>query len=142
MTENRGPAPTEPSASDRRAQEFPAKGRQSFASVRRDLSESELGSAGVPKMLLDDIDRLEREVSELRTFRDRYYEKSEDCAVLKEKRIKSLAMEVIHVTCLSSGSIAIAYAPNIWSQQPIAGICLGVGLILVGGALVAKWMQR
>ena len=42
------------------------KGRRSFAKLRRELSDDELSSPAVQRLLIDDIERLEREVAELK----------------------------------------------------------------------------
>jgi len=141
MTSDRSPADTEPVSNDQ-LPEFPAKGRQSFTGIRRNLSDSELKSPGVQKMLLDDVDRLEQEVTELKGFRDRYYEAARKSAVLEVKRKTSNAIETVHVACLAIGSVAIAFAPTIWADQPHAEILLGGGIVLLLGALLAKWIQR
>ena len=40
--------------------------RQSFGKVRRELTEDELGSSGVQKMMLDELDRMDGAEAELR----------------------------------------------------------------------------
>ena len=45
------------------------KGRQALSKVRRELSEEESSSPAVQRMLLDDLERLETEASELRESR-------------------------------------------------------------------------
>lgn len=133
---------TEPATAEP-APDYPSKGRRSFASVRRDLDNEELKSPGVQKMLLDDVERLEREVSELKGFRDQFYDEAKKCAVLSEKRKLYIGIEVVHAACLSIGSVAISYAIAFWSTEKSgSGLALGGGVVLIAAALLAKWLQR
>lgn len=61
------------------------KGRQALSNVRRELSEEELSSPAVQRMLLDELDRLETEAGELKEFKDRFYSADKDAAVLGER---------------------------------------------------------
>ncbi|MGH8219045.1 MAG: hypothetical protein ACREUT_10850 [Steroidobacteraceae bacterium] len=137
----RTPADAEPAPSEA-TQEFASKGRQSFAGVRRNLSEDELKSPGVQKMLLDDIERLEKEVSELRNFRNRFYAEETKCAVLRERRTRSTAIEVVHITCLAIGSVLITYAFSFWTVQPLGWISVISGFVLLSGSIAAKWLGQ
>ena len=49
------------------------KGRQALSNVPRELSEEEISSPAVQRMLLDELDRLETEAGELGEFKDRFY---------------------------------------------------------------------
>ena len=57
-----------------------------MSNVRRELSEEELSSPAVQRMLLDELDRLETEAGELKEFKefkDRFYSADKDAAVLE-----------------------------------------------------------
>lgn len=114
------------------------RGRQSLASARRELSEKELASPAVIKLLLDDIDRLEDENTALSDYRSKYHDTDRKLAVLEQKNKQSKAHEVIAVACQIVGAAALGYVPAAWSTQPTGAICLIFGVLLVGGGLVAK----
>ena len=59
------------------------KGRQALSKVRRELSEEEMSSPAVQRMLLDELERLEMEASELREFKDKFHTTDKDAAVLR-----------------------------------------------------------
>jgi hypothetical protein len=122
--------------------DYPSKGRPSFARLRRELSDEELSSPAVQKLLLDEIERLERDCTDLRGFRDRYYEASQDRAVLKEQMKAATSLEVLYVGCLTIGSAALAFSPTLWDKQPAGWIVLVFGIVLLAGALLTKYNQR
>ena len=71
------------------------KGRQSFSRVRRELSDEELASPAVQRLLIDEIERLERDCSEFRDYRDRYHTADTKAQILEVRLKKSLAGEII-----------------------------------------------
>ena len=110
------------------------KRRQALSNVRRELSEEESSSPAVQLMLLDDIDRLETEVGELRAFKDRFHAVDKDAAVLGERLRGSMARD----GGLAVGAALLGLAPSLWSSQPIGSIVVGLGVVLIGFALLAK----
>ena len=110
------------------------KRRQALAKVGRTLSDDDLKSPGVQKMLLDNIDRLEMEVDELSGFRERFHTAHEDAAVLRER----LYLSWVRDGSLASGAAILGLAQSLWSV-PLAGwIVTGIGGLLLVVAFVAK----
>jgi len=120
----------------------PAKGRQSFSKLRRELSDDELTSPAVQRMLLDDVDRLEREASELRAMRDKYHDADKRCAVLDEQRRGANSAEIQYGMCLTLGSVALGFAPTLWPHQPAGWVSVLFGIALVGGGVVSKVVKK
>lgn len=50
------------------------KGRRAFTNVRRELSDEELSSPAVQRMLIDDIERLEKENFDLLEYQEKFHE--------------------------------------------------------------------
>lgn len=119
-----------------------SRSRRALTTARRELSDRELLSPVVPKMLLDEIDRLEEENTELAGFRSRFYDADKKVAVLERKQTISMAQEIISLTCLTVGGAALGYAPSVWSSQPTGAIALGFGIVLVLGGIVAKALTK
>lgn len=131
----------EPSASAKTYEPEQPKGRgrrKALSSARRELSDNELASSAVQKLLLDEIERLEEENIELCGYRNRYHEVDKKAAVLEQKIKQSMAHEIISVTCLTVGAAAIGYAPKVWSSEPTGYICLAFGILLIIGGIVSK----
>jgi len=120
----------------------PSKGRPSFAKVRRELSEEELSSPAVQRLLLDELERLERESARLETYQDRYYKADRLCAVYEERSRTTRVNEVLSVVCLTVGSAALGYAPSLWTSQPSGWISIVLGSALIIGGIAAKVIKR
>lgn len=148
-------APTEPETSDSVAADQNATGsappkaqpvqakkrgqRKSFTSARRELSEKEYSSPAVLKLVLDDLDRLEDDKTELANFRDEFHRVDKSLAVLNEKIKSNLAQEVLSLGCITVGAAAIGYAPNVWAAGGVTPfLFLSFGVLLVGSGIGAK----
>jgi len=118
------------------------KGRRAFSRLRRELSDEELASPAVQRMLIDDIERLEKENDEAIQYRDRYHQADKKAAILEEKLKASVAQEVIFGVCLTVGSAALGYAPSVWSAQPSGWISIAFGLVLIVGGIASKVVKR
>lgn len=132
----------EPQPDEASESEAAPKTRRSLGRVRRELSDEELGAPGVLKMLIGEIDRLERELLEACKFRESFHAADKRVGVLESKAKTSLAAEIISTSCAAVGSAALGFAPSIWSDQPAGWLCIAFGSVLVLAALIAKWVQR
>lgn len=112
--------------------------RRSFSKLRRELDEDELNTPAVQKLLIDDIERLERENNELVDYRDRYYQANTEKAVLNQKLRSSISQEIVSVVCMTVGAAALGYAPALWSNQPAGWIAIAFGGVLILGGILAK----
>ncbi len=57
-------------------------GRKSFSKLRRELSDDELSSPAVQRMLIDEIERLDADRVELISFRGKFHDSDKKVAVL------------------------------------------------------------
>lgn len=118
---------------------YHTKGRKAFRKVRRELSDEELASPAVQRLLIDEIERLEKESGELKLFRNDYYEADKNLGIKTEKLKVSIAQDVMFGVCLSVGSGMIGLAPSIWNPNNHFGpSVLVAGAILIVGGIVAK----
>lgn len=140
MSDDLEEAPEEPTVATAGSDETPVKSakRRSFIGVRRELTSDELGTSGVQKMLLDDVERLEGEVEESKTYRDKFFEADKKVAVFQEKSKSHRGVEILSTSTLTVGSIVIGYVGGDWGNQPNAGFLLGLGIFLVLAGLLAK----
>lgn len=135
------PEDQEPAGTGPRPGTEPTKGkarRKALSSLRRELSDKELLSPAVQKLLLDEIDRLEEENTELAGYRSQFHSADKDAAVLRQKQATSIAHEIISMSCITVGGAALGYAPSVWVAQPTGAIALAFGVVLVFGGIVAK----
>src|SRR4051812_43259417 len=80
-------------------------GRRSLARVRREMTDEELSQPAVQKMMMDELERLDRERDDLLPYRDRFAEADKQCAILAEKLKPKVAADVFFGGCTTIGSI-------------------------------------
>jgi hypothetical protein len=113
-------------------------GRKSFAKLRRELSDEELSSPAVQRMLIDEIERLDTERNDLASFRSKFHDSDKRAAILEERFKGKISIEIIHVACITVGAAALGYAPSIWQNQPTAWMAAIFGVVLIIAGLAAK----
>ena len=118
------------------------KGRQSFARIRRELSEEELKSPAVQRLLVEEIERLERENTKLVEYRDDYFEADKQVGILQERAKASLASEIMYGACMTVGAAAVGIAPVVWSIQPAGIIAIIFGAVLIVGGIASRVVRR
>src|SRR5438552_245620 len=109
--------------------------RRPFAKLRRELSDDELSSPAVQRLLLEEIERLDREVSDLERYRNGFHDVDKRCAVFQQRIKRVLASEVIFAVCLCVGAAALGYAPSMWTHQPTGYLSIAFGSILILGGV-------
>lgn len=118
------------------------KGRQSLSRIRRELSDEELASPAVQRLLIDEIERLDRDCSDLQEYRNKYHTAYTEHRVLQERLKKSLAGEIISGVCFSLAGAAFGYAPTVWNQQLNGEIAVSFGVILMVTAIASRVVLR
>ncbi len=118
------------------------KGRRSFLTVRRELTEADLATTAVQKLLLDELDRLETENAALRQFEVQFHEKDKLAGVLQEKIHKSVAYDIYFGAMLTIGAALLSYAASTWSSQPTGAIILVCGGGLLIGGIISRLVLK
>jgi len=117
---------------------------RALSNVKRELSDEELSSPGVQKMLLNELERLWRENEELSGYRNEFHEADKKVSVLEEKLKRNIALEIVSLSCIAIGAAALVYAPVAWDHQPngwIAVVFGGLATIAgVGAKAVELWL--
>lgn len=111
-----------------------------YANVQRELSEDELNSSAVQKLLINDHDRLTKEVDRLSVFVDKYHNRDKEAAILEEQLKKSKRSDILYTVCETFGSAIAGCSTAIWSEK--GWILLILGLLLVLGGLFYKFSQK
>lgn len=113
-------------------------GRKSFSRLRRELTDEELAAPAVQRMLLDEIERLDSELTDQRQYRDQFHEVDKVHAALQEKFKTKISIEILHVACIAIGGAALGYATSNWGSQPVGWISLVFGGVLLVAGIIAK----
>ncbi len=114
------------------------KGRQAFSRIRRELSEEELATPAVQRMLVAEMERLDEETIDLRDYRERYYVAERGEAILEERLKKNKAADIVFGVTLSVGAAALGYAPALWNNQPSGAIAIVFGVVLILSGIAAR----
>jgi hypothetical protein len=119
---------------------------QAFRDIKRQLSEEELSSKGVQKLLLDELERTEYECENLKSYVERYHEADKRAAVLEERireRIRSItAIDIMFGIGVALGGTIIGLAPTFWNEQPKGWVAIVIGSLFIAGASIARVVKR
>ena len=122
----------EPEDTGNRSDKTPTKksgSRRSLNNLRRELSDDELKSPAVQKLLIDDIERLEREEERARDLSEKYHASDKKSGILEEKLTTARSTEVLHIACITIGGVALGAASNTWILGAIGGVLIVAGII-------------
>lgn len=88
---------------------------------------------------MDDVERLEQEVSELPQLRVNFHEADKRAAVLDQRLKQNTSQEIVFGVCTTLAGVAFGYAPSVWKDPSAFGpMAVAVGIILLVCAFVAK----
>ena len=120
------------------------KQRRVYAKAGRELTEEELNSPGVRKMMLEDIERLESETLILQDYRDRFYMADKRVAVLSAAQKQRNVVGWLSDCSLMAGSVMLGVAVSFpESIEPRIMVATGVSsAALVVTAIILKAISR
>jgi len=113
--------------------------RKAFSKLALELTDDELKSTGVQKMLLAEISRLESTEAKSESFRTKFHEADKDKAVLMEKEKTFIFSEILYSVSLTLGALLIGLVPSMTSNKVEIGV---IGSLFVVGAIVAKVVKK
>lgn len=111
-----------------------------YANVKRELSDEELSSPAVQKLLLNDNYRMEREIEELKIVESKFYQRDKDAAVLEVKLKEATASEVLYTVCETMGSLLAGLSSLYWENRGWWILIVGIGLVI--GGIVFKIVKK
>ncbi|MEL4887369.1 hypothetical protein N6P31_09835 [Pectobacterium betavasculorum] len=116
--------------------------RKAFSKLAVELTDDDLKSQGVQKLLLAEISRLETSETRADSFRDKFHEKDKQCSVLAEKSKTVVFSEILYSVSLTLGAALLGLTPSIKSDGIYPGVIFVIGVILIIGAVVAKVFRK
>ena len=118
------------------------KVRRAVSKARRELTEEELAAPAARVMLLDEVDRLDSENTELSQFRNRFHQVDKECAVLKEREKGGIASDIVFTVSMTLGGVVVGALPGLSSVAPkYHDMALAVGILLMLTGIVAKGIR-
>lgn len=116
-----------------------SKNRREFSKLKYELSDDDLKSPGVQKMLLAEIDRLERECTKLSEIRENYSVLSAENVRLSERQKQYLSSEILFGFALTIGSALFSLSFSLEKDRTYIII---VGALLIVGGIIAKVIRK
>lgn len=111
-----------------------------YANVQRLLSEEDMSSPAVQKLLLNENDRMNRELGKLREMEEKYHARDKEAAILEEKLKESTGADILYTLCTSGGSALVGISTTFWDNK--GWILLVMGLLFIVGGLLFKFVKR
>ena len=108
-----------------------------YSRIRREITEEDLKSPAVQRILLAEVDKLQSKVQDLEIVEAKYHEKDKAVAVLEEKLKGTRAQEILYGICLTMGSVVIGLSGMIWTTG-YGWISIAVGAVLLVGGIASK----
>ena len=111
-----------------------------YTNIKRELSEDELKSPAVQKLLLNEHDKLEQRIVELEGYIERFHTSDKLRAILEEKLKTSNAFEVLYSFCLTAGSALAGISGIFWDKNGY--LLLIIGFIFILGGIISKFVKK
>lgn len=118
------------------------KARKALSTLKRELSDDDLSSVGVQKMLLGEVDKLEDEKLELARYREQYHQVNLELAIAHSRVKISVAADTIFGGMMTVGALIAGYAASVWDKPPTGYLCLVAGGATIGIGIVAKVIMK
>ena len=97
-----------------------------------------MSSPAAKKMLLQKIDEFDECAAKLDLLEKQFHEKDKLCAVQEEKLASSTKFDLLYSSCLTLGAAIVGLAPSIDGNEVIKYVILGLGILLLGIAVISK----
>jgi hypothetical protein len=123
-----------------------------YSNLSRELSQEDLASPAVQRILLSEVDKLENKnlllegnlktkTNEFILLQEKFHLMDKTKGILEEKQKKSTSQEVLYSFCLAAGSATIGFAKIVWEDHGPMFLLLGIFLI-IGGIIskAIKWI--
>jgi len=106
--------------------------------MRRELTDEELGTSAVQKLLMDELERLEAECGASKIFETKYHERDKDAVLFEEKLKRNVSSDVFFGGSLTIGAALMTYSSSLWSLPPAGWIILVLGALLMASGIAAR----
>jgi len=117
----------------------PTGRRKSFSNIRRQMTDEELSSPGVQKLLIDMLEESESECENLKNYVSSYHVADKRAAILGERLTKDNKIDIFFGVGVGLGGAILGLIPFFSDDKPLYGVVCGfVGFALVIGATIGR----
>ena len=111
-----------------------------YAKVQRLLSEEDMSSTAVQKLLLNENDRMSREIEKYHVLEDKFHARDKEAAILEEKFKKTTGADILYTLCTTGGSALVGFSKAFWDNN--GWILLVIGFVFVLGGIIFKFVKK
>lgn len=111
-----------------------------YANVERHLSDADMASPAVQKILLGENDRKSNEIDRLRLIEIEYHKRDKEAAILEEKLKKSTSRDILYTICEVGGSAIAGVSGIFWENK--GWLFLVIGVFFIIGGVLFKFFER
>ena len=122
----------------------PARSRRpSFGGIRRQLTEAELASPAIQKLLLDMLEETEASRDEYKSYIEAYHAADKRAGILGEKLNRDRAVDVFFGVGVGLGGTILGLSPFLWEKGIVYGvISLIIGVAIIIGASIGRLVKQ
>jgi VIT1/CCC1 family predicted Fe2+/Mn2+ transporter len=107
--------------------------------LRRQLTDEELATPGVQKLLLDMVEVAETEKESIKEYVQKYNEADKKASILAEKLNKDRKIDVFFGVGIGLGGVIIGLSPYFFSLSSLAGtLCCIIGALMMIGSTLGR----
>ena len=116
---------------------------KAFSKLSRELSEADLSNPSISRMLLSQIDSLEKENIDLKKLEAGFHDLNRENGILKERQKKNLASELLSQFCLTLAGGLLSISTLDFSNPVTINnwVFIIFGGILLIGAIFSYWRK-
>jgi hypothetical protein len=117
------------------------KGKSSFGFLKSDDDKYEARDIRSPitiRLLIEHIDKLEAEVSDLKEYQQKYYDASSDKRVLESQADLTWSSKAISSALLAAGGAGVGASPSFFDQDHHGFIFLAFSFIVAASSFFIK----
>ena len=119
-----------------------------YSNLQRGISEEDLKTPAIQRILLSEVDKLENRCLELESMlrdkisdygdlKEKFHTKDKEKSIVDEKFKISVSQEILYTFCLTSGSAILGFSKIVWNDG-YGGLFVSVGLVLILGGIISK----
>lgn len=119
-----------------------------YSNLKREITEDDLKTPAVQRILLSEVDKLENRCleledtlktnfTELSDLKEKFHKKDKEKEILDEKFNISKSHEILYSFCLTSGSAIIGFSKIVWDDG-YGGLFITFGILLILGGVISK----
>lgn len=116
--------------------------RSVFRGVRKELSDDELGSPGVIRLIIDDLAHLDEVSASLEYYRDKFHGVDKELAVARQRLRASWASDIIFGAGTTLGGMLVALAQRSSVSPWMNHLLTAIGVFVVLSGVMARVIRQ